>query len=159
MPRLAGLSEPSAAFRDWDRGCGRPIHARAGSRRSPDFRRELVERQQDGGGFGHGVADVNAKCGATVGDDVLIGGFECRVSTEPSIGGSSGDPASRRSIQDAFMAVPDPGPRKRPKPDHATVRHLRIRRRSRAMVFVRTSAASSQPVIEDYRRLCRTRSP
>ena len=62
-------------------------------------------------------------------------------------------------FQAAFMAVFDPGPRKRPKPDHATSRRLRIRRRSRGMVFVGTSAAPSQPVIEDYRRLCRTRSP
>ena len=38
-PGLAGLGEPSAALRDWDRGCGRPSHARAGSRRSPGFRR------------------------------------------------------------------------------------------------------------------------
>ena len=37
MPRLAGLGEPSAALRDWDRGFGRPIHARAGSRRSLYF--------------------------------------------------------------------------------------------------------------------------
>ena len=38
-PGLAGLGEPSTALRDWDRGCGRPSHARAGSRRSPGFRR------------------------------------------------------------------------------------------------------------------------
>ena len=38
-PGLAGLGEPSAELQDWDRGCGRPSHARAGSRRSPEFRR------------------------------------------------------------------------------------------------------------------------
>jgi hypothetical protein len=38
-PGLAGLDGPSATPRDWVRGCGRPSHARAGSRRSPDFRR------------------------------------------------------------------------------------------------------------------------
>jgi hypothetical protein len=38
-PGLADLDEPSAALRYWDRDCGRPIHARAGSLRSPDFRR------------------------------------------------------------------------------------------------------------------------
>ena len=36
---VGGLGEPSAKLQDWDRGCGRPNHARAGSRRSPDFRR------------------------------------------------------------------------------------------------------------------------
>ena len=39
MPRLAGLGEPSVELRDWDRGFGRPIHARAGSRRSRGSRR------------------------------------------------------------------------------------------------------------------------
>jgi hypothetical protein len=38
-PGLAGLGEPSAMPRDWDLGCGRPSHARAGSPRLPDFRR------------------------------------------------------------------------------------------------------------------------
>ena len=69
-PGLADLGEPSAALRDWDRGCGRPSHARAGSRRSPDFE-ELVERQKDCGRFDAGVVDVDAKHGATMGDEVF----------------------------------------------------------------------------------------
>ena len=36
---LADLDGSSTVLRDWGRGCGRPNHAKAGSRRSPDFRR------------------------------------------------------------------------------------------------------------------------
>ena len=63
------------------------------------------------------------------------------------------------SIQAAFIFVFDPWPRKRSKPYHTTIRRLHIRRRSRTMAFVGTSAVPSQPVIEDCRLLCRTRSP
>ena len=73
MPGLAGLGEPSAALRDWDRGCGRPSHARAGSRRLPGFRRTGRAARGRRERVDAGLVDVDAKHGATMCDEVFSG--------------------------------------------------------------------------------------
>ena len=80
MPGLADLGEPSATLRDWTGFAAGQATPEPDRGDRPIFE-ELVERQNDGGWFNAVLADVDAKHGATMGDEVFRA-ISCGARTE-----------------------------------------------------------------------------
>jgi hypothetical protein len=100
---------------------------------------------------GHGkipshTAELNQRQFASIGEGASSAGFISRATSLRRSGGGvdrigrrtwgSGSNGTESSIEAAFIAVFDPGPGKRAKPDRATSQCLRTWRRSRALVLV-----------------------